>query len=126
MNEMEFDTVRRAAGRGLWMRRLGWIFLIAFLLRLGVAGILVAHNQLSWGVNEPSGIARAIVQGRGFSSAFHDAPGPTAWFAPAYPALLSCIFRVFGVETRASAIVAILLTVNFRFPDGVGAGFCAA
>jgi hypothetical protein len=113
MNEMEFDTVRRAAGRGLWMRRPGWIFLIAFLLRLGVAGILVAHNQLSWGVNEPSGIARAIVQGRGFSSAFHDASGPTAWLAPIYPALLACIFRFFGVQTPASAVVAILLNVIF-------------
>ena len=95
------------------MRRPGWIVLIAVVLRIAVAGVLVAHNQLSWGVNEPAGIAESIVHGRGFSSAFHDAKGPTAWLAPAYPALLACIFRFFGVKTAASAVVAILLNVVF-------------
>jgi hypothetical protein len=95
------------------MWRPGWIVLIAVVLRIGVAGVLVAHNQLSWGVNEPAGIAESIVHGRGFSSAFHDAKGPTAWLAPVYPALLACIFRFFGVKTAASAVVAILLNVVF-------------
>jgi hypothetical protein len=95
------------------MRRPSRILLFAFILRIAVMGVLLAHNKLSWGVNELAGIARALVEGRGFSSAFHDASGPTAWFAPAYPALLACIFRVFGIETRASAIVAILLNVIF-------------
>lgn len=113
MRPMQFDTVRSGARPWLWVRRPGWIFLVALLLRIGVVGVFLAHNQLSWGVNEPAGIARAIVQGRGFSSAFHDASGPTAWLAPAYPALLACIFRFFGIETSASAVVAILLNVIF-------------
>lgn len=86
---------------------------MALILRISVMAVLLAHNKLGWGANELGGIARALVEGHGFSSAFHDARGPTAWFAPAYPALLAGVFRVFGVETRASAIVAILLNVVF-------------
>jgi hypothetical protein len=97
----------------VWMRRTRSIFLFAFTSRISVMGVLLAHNKLSWGTNELGGIARALVEGRGFSSAFHDASGPTAWFAPAYPVLLACIFRIFGVETKASAVVAILLNVIF-------------
>lgn len=97
----------------LWVRRPLWIVLVAFALRLTVMGVLLVHNRLAWGVNEPAAIARAIVEGRGFSSAFHDANGPTAWLAPAYPALLACIFRFFGVESTASAITAILLNTIF-------------
>jgi hypothetical protein len=99
--------------RWLWLRRPAWIVLFAVVLRVAVMGVLLAHNKLWWGANELGGIARAMLEGRGFSSAFHDAQGPTAWFAPAYPALLACIFRVFGIETRPSAVVAILLNVIF-------------
>jgi len=96
----------------LWHRT--WLlFLSALVLRLAVFFVLLAHNQLTWGVNEPSAIARAIVEGRGFSSAFHDANGPTAWLAPVYPALLACIFKLFGIQTRASQIAPILLNVLF-------------
>jgi len=96
-----------------WMHRPSRIFLFAFISRIAMMGVLLAHNKLSWGVNELGGIARALTEGRGFSSAFHDASGPTAWFAPAYPALLACIFKVFGTETSASLIVAVLLNVTF-------------
>ena len=97
----------------VWLSRPGWIVFVAVTLRLAVMGVFLAHNHISWGVNEPAAIARAIIQGRGFSSAFHDAEGPTAWLAPAYPALLACIFRFFGVESAASATTAILLNVIF-------------
>jgi hypothetical protein len=110
---MQDVTVREKPRLWTWVRRPERIFLFAFVSRLAVMGVLFAHNKLWWGMNELAGIARALIEGRGFSSAFHDASGPTAWFAPAYPALLACIFRVFGVETRASLIVAILLNVTF-------------
>jgi uncharacterized membrane protein YphA (DoxX/SURF4 family) len=90
-----------------------WIFIAAFVLRIGIAGAFFAHSKFSWGKNELAGIARSLLEEHGFFSAFHDSWGPTAWFAPAYPALLACIFRVFGVETRASAIVAVFLNVIF-------------
>ena len=96
-----------------WVRRPVWIVAVAFTLRITVMGVLLANNPLSWGVNEPAGIARALVQGRGFSSAFHDANWATAWVAPVYPGLLACIFRFFGIETAASAEVAISLNVIF-------------
>src|SRR5277367_1004979 len=105
------NTVYDGTKRWAWLMRPGWIVLAALTLRLAVLGVFLAHNQVSWGVNEPAGIARAIVEGRGFSSAFHDATGPTAWVAPAYPALLACIFRIFGVTSAASAVTAILLNV---------------
>ncbi len=97
----------------VWMRRPVWIVLFAFILRIAVMGVLLAHNRLSWGPNELAAIARALVEGRGFTSPFHDASGPTAWFAPVYPALLACIFRFFGIQTAASAMVAIFLNVIF-------------
>jgi hypothetical protein len=97
----------------VWLRRSGWILFVALTLRLAVLGVFLAHNHVSWGVNEPGGIARAIVEGHGFSSAFHDANGPTAWVAPGYPVLLACIFRIFGVTSAASAVAAILLNVVF-------------
>jgi hypothetical protein len=96
-----------------WIRRPGWILLVALAMRLAAVGVLLNHRQLSWGVNEPAGIARAIVEGRGFASAFHDSNWSTAWIAPVYPALLACVFRIFGVGTSASVVAAVLLNVVF-------------
>ena len=97
---------------GVW-RRPALVFLSALILRLAVFWLLLENNRLSWGVNEPGAIARAMVEGKGFSSAFHDAPGPTAWLAPVYPTLLAGIFKLFGIQTRASEIVAVLLNAVF-------------
>lgn len=113
MSQPGEHTVYREMTPWLWLRRTRWIVFAAFTLRVAVSGMLFAHSHAAWGVNEPAGIARAIVEGRGFSSAFHDANGPTAWLAPAYPALLACIFRIFGVASAASAMTAILLNVIF-------------
>ncbi len=86
---------------------------MACLLRLAAVAVLRSHHNFSWGVNEPAHIASAMVQGKGFSSAFHDAAGPTAWLAPIYPAALACIFYFFGIETPSSAAAAVLLNVVF-------------
>jgi hypothetical protein len=111
MSQRQSDISR--GGARTWFLRPRWIFVIAFLSRIGVAGVFLAHNKLSWGVNEPSAIAQAIVQGHGFSSVFHDASEPTAWLAPAYPTLLALVFLFFGIKTSASAVVAVLLNVIF-------------
>ena len=113
MTQMREYSVDGVVKRWVRLWRPFWIFVVAFLLRAGVVGELLAHNQLSWKANEPSAIASALVQGHGFSSAFHDTSQPTAWLAPVYPTLLAFIFRIFGVTTAASAIVAILLNVTF-------------
>src|SRR5882757_8866606 len=98
------DTVRGAVRSWAWLRQPSWIVIVAFALRLGVAGELLLHNQLSWRANEPSSIAGAIVQGHGFSSAFHDTSSPTAWLGPVYPTLLACIFCFLGIKTAGSAV----------------------
>ena len=107
------EIVARKETMSRWLRNPIRIVVIACLLRIGVVGAFFTHNKFSWGLNELAEIARALVEGRGFSSAFHGASGATAWFAPAYPALLALIFRIFGVETQASAIVVVLLNVIF-------------
>jgi hypothetical protein len=113
MKQLGEDTAGSAGRRWAWLRRPLWIFIVAFILRAGVTGTLMARGQSFWRANEPSWIAAAMVRGHGFSSAFHDSSGPTAWLGPVYPALLACIFRFFGIKTVAAAAVAILLNVIF-------------
>jgi hypothetical protein len=96
-----------------WLRRPLWVFVAAIALRLAVLGVFVAHNPISWGVNEAAGIARALALGRGFSSPFHSATGPTAWLAPVYPGILAGLFLLFGIETTTSIWAAVLLNVLF-------------
>ncbi|MFI5071815.1 MAG: ArnT family glycosyltransferase [Terriglobales bacterium] len=95
-----------------------WMVAIAFILRL--AYILVAHtyrfktadDNFSFGF-EMGRIGRALAQGQGFSNPFHGVTGPTAWEPPLYPFLIAGVFRLFGVYSRASAIV--LLSINSIF-----------
>ena len=53
--------------------------------------------------------ARSIAEGHGFSSPFFPHTGPTALVCPLYPELLAAIFRIFGVYSTASALVALTL-----------------
>ncbi len=59
---------------------------------------------------ETGRIARSIVEGKGFSNPLFADTGPTAWMTPVYPYLVAGVFKVFGVYTKASAIV--LLSLN--------------
>lgn len=58
-------------------------------------------------------IARSVVRGQGFSSPTDLSSGPTAWAAPVYPYIIAGVFKIFGIYTRASAIV--MLTFNSIF-----------
>ncbi|MGA7381137.1 MAG: glycosyltransferase family 39 protein, partial [Terriglobales bacterium] len=55
-------------------------------------------------------IGRALAQGEGFSNPFLGITGPTAWEPPFYPFLIAGVFKVFGIYSRASALV--LLSIN--------------
>jgi 4-amino-4-deoxy-L-arabinose transferase-like glycosyltransferase len=66
-----------------------------------------------WNKYECGMIAAALVKGHGFSGGFHDYSGPTAWFAPAYPVMLSGIFEILGTQTFASAVAAYLMNILF-------------
>ena len=57
-------------------------------------------------------IARSIVSGHGFGSPFADT-GLSALLPPVYPYLLAGIFKIFGLETRASVIAALSLNSLF-------------
>src|SRR5271156_5411339 len=57
-------------------------------------------------------IARSIVSGHGFGSPFADT-GLSALLPPVYSYLLAGIFKVFGIETRASVIAALSLNSFF-------------
>ncbi|WP_419806403.1 hypothetical protein [Terriglobus sp.] len=99
--------------------------LLAFIIR----GIVVLcfyrdlpvsadHNEFGW---EQGWIARSIALGHGFSSPFQPLDDvPTALVAPLYPYLLAGIFRVFGLYSAVSALVALglnaLISASVVFP----------
>lgn len=62
---------------------------------------------------ETGNIARSLALGKGFSSPFNQGTGATAWLTPVYPLLLAGIFRIFGIFTAASFIVAVALNIIF-------------
>ncbi len=98
--------------------QLAWIVAGAFILRM--LAILLLHTyrfktgfdnfNFGW---EMGRIARSIALGHGFANPFLTDTGPTAWEAPLYPYLTAGIFELFGVYSRASAVV--LLTLNSIF-----------
>jgi hypothetical protein len=93
-----------------WKKYLS-IFAIALAVRV-VFALYIVHSRpaiLAWGGNEYAAIARSLLDGRGFSGAFHDAPFPTAWMAPGYTLVLTVVFGLFGVYSKASAVAAIVL-----------------
>jgi 4-amino-4-deoxy-L-arabinose transferase-like glycosyltransferase len=58
-------------------------------------------------------VARSLVTGHGFSSVFAPTGAPTAVLPPVYTFLLAGIFKLFGIETRASVIAALSLNSVF-------------
>ena len=101
-----------------WRRKLFWIVLIGFVLRISFVAITthrgmdVIHGTFGYGA-EMGRIAQNLAEGHGFSSPFREPTGPTAWEPPAYPFLLSIVFRLFGVYTKMSAFVALAINCVF-------------
>lgn len=58
-------------------------------------------------------IARSIASGHGFASPFAPNGAPTALLPPVYSYLLAGIFKIFGIETKASILVALSLNSLF-------------
>jgi hypothetical protein len=91
------------------------IVAVALTLRLVVMAFLYPE-QLSperdhWMFGYETGrIARSLVEGKGFSNPLFGDTGPTAWMTPVYPAMVAVVFKLFGVYTKASALV--LLSFN--------------
>jgi 4-amino-4-deoxy-L-arabinose transferase-like glycosyltransferase len=86
------------------------IIVAAFLIRLGFAlwELMTGpvQSEYAWEVGR---IARSIVMGKGFGNPYPGVEtGPTALFAPLYPAFLAGIFKIFGVYSYLSFIVAVI------------------
>jgi 4-amino-4-deoxy-L-arabinose transferase-like glycosyltransferase len=104
-----------------------WMVIVAFAVRFGyiVIGntytfrsnkqfLAVQANEKNFDFGFEMGrIGRSLAQGQGFSSPFNETTGPTAWEPPLYPFLIACVFRVFGIYSRTSALV--LLSLNSIF-----------
>jgi hypothetical protein len=100
----------------------GAVVVVAFLVRVGVLSYL-SHAAIRTGssmaegtpfASETGAIAASIASGRGFSSPLRFfETGPTAWLAPVYPYLLAGIFKVFGIYSSASNLVAHALNCAF-------------
>lgn len=88
---------------------------VAFVLRLGVMAFQYpeqlnpVQDHFRFG-GEMGRIARSIVQGKGFGNPLFEDTGPSAWMPPVFPYLLAGVFKLFGVYTRASALV--ILSIN--------------
>src|SRR5271154_1685517 len=99
-------------------RSLFWMVVVALLLRLVVMSFLYPERtdpyRDHWRFGGESGrIARSIAQGEGFSNPLFGKTGPTAWLAPVFPYLLAGIFKIFGIYSNASAIVALAVDCLF-------------
>jgi 4-amino-4-deoxy-L-arabinose transferase-like glycosyltransferase len=58
-------------------------------------------------------VARSIALGQGFANPYWAKTGPTALLTPVYPYLLAGIFALFGLYTKASALVFLILNSFF-------------
>src|SRR5438309_1066967 len=99
-------------------RSLFWMIVVALGVRLAVVGLLYPErlnpDRDHWRfAGETGRIAQSIVEGRGFSSPFQGSTGPTAIMPPFYPSLLAGVFRLFGIYTKASALVTLSLDSLF-------------
>ena len=86
------------------------VFLIAFVLRLGVMFATSSYHVVNDDTDhfgfgwEMGRVARSLAEGAGFSSPLPLPTGPTAIVGPVYPLLLALIFKILGVYSTASAI----------------------
>ena len=116
MPPRNLDTVTHMPNRRAWL--IGAVA-AAFLVRIGVVLVLKTYEfsplspdpdgtRAHWEFGYEMGrVAHSIATGHGFGSPFHGWTGPTAWQPPIYPYLLAGIFRVFGVYSLTSGIVAL-------------------
>src|SRR3984957_14799989 len=91
-----------------------WMTLVALAVRLAVIPFLYTDWMdpfvlEHWAFGR---IARSLASGHGFGSPFADT-GLSALLPPVYSYLLAGIFKIFGIETKASVIAALSLNSLF-------------
>lgn len=101
------------------LRSLGYALVAALAVRLVVVAFLLpsflAPERDHWEFGFETGkIAKSIALGRGFADIYYGAHlGPTAQITPVMPYILATVFSVFGIYTKASAIVILSLSSLF-------------
>lgn len=88
----------------------------ALVLRLAVVSSMLRTNPQVWFYTQTAELGRlgqSLRMGRGLSSPFGGATGPTAFLAPGYPALVAVIFRLCGSYSWHAAVTLLVLQVFF-------------
>jgi len=102
-------TANAAEKTRIW-QSLPAITLLALALRVAAVGFLYGNtwnnydNHLLFGF-EIGRIARSLASGHGYCNPMNVETGPTAWMTPVYPFLLAGVFKMFGIYSKASALV---------------------
>ncbi len=109
---------RQAGALACARTRLFWMVIVALALRFIVMAFVYPQRtdpfRDHWRCGGEAGrIARAIAQGKGFSNPLFADTGPTSWLAPIYPYLLAGIFKIFGVYSVTSTLVALSVDCIF-------------
>ena len=96
-------------------RQLAWAVLAAFAIRLLVMAFLYREQldpQLDhWKFGYETGrVARSIVEGKGVANPLYTETGPTAFMTPVYAFVVACVFKLFGIYIKASAL--LILSLN--------------
>lgn len=92
------------------------ILLLALALRLILVWTFTSHQAPDWFFSQASELgqlAQSLLSGKGLSSPFGGATGPSAFLAPGYPAIVAAVFRVFHPFTHASMLALMLLQTLF-------------
>jgi 4-amino-4-deoxy-L-arabinose transferase-like glycosyltransferase len=103
---MESNSQSATGRRTTWM-----VLAIALLLRVLVILQVIFHYPPGWLYtrgSEMGYLAQSLLAGHGLSSPFGVPTGPTAFIAPAYPILIAGIFKLFGIDSVASAVFIML------------------
>jgi hypothetical protein len=89
------------------------VFVFAFSARVRANG---DHNSERQNLGaEYFNVARALVDGRGFSDPFGEPSGPTAWVPPVYPAMLAGLLIVLKTKSATASAVVFLTNASLIF-----------
>jgi hypothetical protein len=58
-------------------------------------------------------VARSLAMGHGYANPYWANTGPTALLTPVYPYMLAGVFAMFGVYTKASALIFLAVKTFF-------------
>jgi 4-amino-4-deoxy-L-arabinose transferase-like glycosyltransferase len=112
------------------LRGLAWAVLVGWSVRLIVVGLVYKgfldprrdHWEFGYEIGR---VARSIDIGQGFANPYWADTGPTALLCPFYPYLMAWVFAIFGVFTKASALVFLALNSFFSAITAVPIFFIA-